>query len=97
MDIEGDRILWADSDLEKVEVTYDDVALHLREDVGGRKLLRCLGHIGFQMVGFWDEMIVEKAAIFADHSFIADCERGLERLPASGAPTRRPQATASWK
>jgi len=90
MNIEGESISWADASLEKIETTYDDVALLLREDGGARRLLHCLGYVGFQMVGFWDEVIIEKATICSDHPFIAECERRLERLPASGTNTRHP-------
>jgi hypothetical protein len=88
MDIEGDPIFWADASLEKIETTHDDVALHLHEDTGAKKLLHCLGHVGFQMIGFWDELIIENATMPLEHSFIADCERRLEKLPASGTATR---------
>ena len=90
MEIKGDSIRWADASLEKIETTYDKVALHLCEDSGQRKLLHGLGHIGFQMIGFWDEMIIEKAAVSSDHPFIAECERRVERLPATGTNARRP-------
>ncbi len=50
--ITGDTILWADAGLESIQADYEEFVIRVREDTGGTKLLRCLGYIGFQMVGF---------------------------------------------
>ncbi len=86
--IAGDTILWADASLESIRADYEEFAIRVREDTGGTKLLRCLGYIGFQMVGFWDEMIIETATLHSRHPFLTECERRLKQLPPGGAKMR---------
>ena len=86
--IQGDIILWPDAGLERLDAGYEEFTIRLREEAGGTKLVHCLGYIGFQMVGFWDEVIIETATIHSNHSFIADCERRLSSLPETGSKTR---------
>jgi len=86
--MQGETILWADASLESIKAQYEEFTIHVREEVGGTKLLRCLGYIGFQMVGFWDEMIIERATLYSSHPFLAECERRLKQLPEGGAKTR---------
>jgi hypothetical protein len=86
--IEGAGIVWPDASLEGVEAGYEDLRIRIRDDAGGRKVVHCLGYIGFQMVGFWDEVIVETAEIIPEHAFISDCERRLKAMPETGAKTR---------
>ncbi len=86
--IKGETILWADASLESIAAEYEEFAIRVREEAGGTKLLRCLGYIGFQMVGFWDDMIIETATLHSRHPFLAECERRLRQLPESGAKTR---------
>src|SRR6266853_1673435 len=86
--IEGEVILWADASLERIDAGYEEFIIRIREDTDSTKLLRCLGYIGFQIVGFWDEVIIETATLHSNHPFIADCERRLEALPESGSTIR---------
>lgn len=86
--IEGESILWPDASLEGVETAYEDFTIRVREETGGRKIVRCFGYVGFQLVGFWDEIIIESARFYTNHSFIEDCERRLNSLPATGAKAR---------
>ena len=86
--IKGDIILWADASLESIQADYEEFAIRVREDTGGIKLLRCIGYIGFQMVGFWDEMIIETATLHSQHPFLAECERRLKQSPQGGSKTR---------
>ncbi len=86
--IHGESILWPDANLETLEAGYEVFTLRIREDAGGAKLIRCVGYVGFQMVGFWDEVIIETAEVHSSHSFITDCERRLKLLPESGSEAR---------
>src|SRR6266853_2807919 len=86
--IEGEVILWADASMERIDAGYEEFIIRIREDTDSTKLLRCLGYIGFQIVGFWDEVIIETATLHSNHPFIADCERRLEALPESGSTIR---------
>ena len=87
--IEGESILWPDASLEKLVAGYEDLTVQIREDAGGTKLLRCIGYVGFQMIGFWDEAIIEAATLHSKHGFIDDCERLLKQMPESGSDARR--------
>src|SRR5579883_3479862 len=90
-DIEGVPILWVDANLEKFEAGFDEVRIEVCEDIGSersRKLLRCFGYIGFQIIGFWDEMIIESANMHAKHDFIAECEGRVAGQSKSGSEYR---------
>jgi len=86
--IEGESILWPDSSLEGVQAEYENFSIHIREETGARKTVHCIGYIGFQMIGFWDEMIIETARVLPVHSFITDCEQRVKFLPETGAKSR---------
>src|SRR5437879_2619003 len=86
--IKGETILWPDASLDRLDAGYEEFIVSVREDAGGTKMVHCLGYIGFQMVGFWDEVIIETATIHSNHPFIADCERRVKSFPESGAQTR---------
>lgn len=85
---EGETILWPDASLGEMAAGYEDFTIRVREEAGGKKVVRCLGYIGFQMLGFWDEVIIETATVHSNHSFISECERRLKSLPETGAKTR---------
>ena len=85
---EGEIVIWADASLERFQAGYEEFTLYIQEDNGSTKLIRCFGYIGFQMVGFWDEVIIETAAIHSSHPFIIDCERKVSTLPDSGSNLR---------
>jgi hypothetical protein len=86
--LEGGTIVWPDASLEKIDAEYEEFIIRVQEEVGGRKVVRCLGYIGFQMVGFWDEVIIERAIFHPNHAFTRACERRLKSLPETGAKTR---------
>jgi hypothetical protein len=86
-------ILWADAELNGVFATYDKVELELRETTGRRVRVIAVGHIGFQLVGFWDETVIESADIVSAHPFADACVRSIsqrlgESAPATGSPER---------
>lgn len=81
-------IVWADASLQSMRVEYQECAVCIREDVGVVKLVRCPGYVGFQMIGFWDETIIESAAVYCDHPFITECERRVNGLPGAGTKAR---------
>jgi hypothetical protein len=86
-------VLWADAEITGIEVTYDAVVLVVREPTGRQVELRCGGHIGLSIEGFWDEVVVASAEILAAHPFRDICGASLARrlgqdLPPSGSPLR---------
>jgi hypothetical protein len=86
--IDGESLLWPDASVEKIELLYEECSVHIREDPGTHKLLRCVGYVGIHLVGFWDETIIEAATLYSEHPFIEDCERRLKDLPESGSAAR---------
>lgn len=50
---------------------------------------RCIGHIGIQLMGVWDEAIIESTRLHLEHSFIAECEARVKHLPQHADESRR--------
>jgi len=86
--VAGNPILWPDASLERIEVGYDECVIIVQEESSRGRKVRCLGYIGFQIIGFWDETIIERATVLAIHPFIRDCEWRLKTLPPSGSALR---------
>lgn len=87
------NVLWADAQLLGLVASYDQLELEVRESTGRTLRVVADGHIGLELVGFWDEMVIESADIVPKHPFADRCIRSIaERLgqppPATGSPTR---------
>jgi hypothetical protein len=84
--IEGINIRWHDASVRGISCDYDVFNVEILEDEKhghATKTLCCLGFLGFQMVGFWDEVIIHDARICASHDFISQCEhRVMTQLPS---------------
>jgi hypothetical protein len=78
-----------DANIDKIEIDYDEFTIHISESTSVNKRVHCLGYIGFQIVGFWDEMIIETAKIHSDHAFILDCESRIMQDLESGSKYRK--------
>ena len=95
-----ESVAWADAELECIEVDYDDVSIQLTESLTGQvKRIRCCGHIGFQFLGFWDEIVVESIRLETEHEFLVSCLGNLDRryphgLPETGQEMRN---NRSWR
>ena len=50
--IQSDHILWPDASLERIDAGYEEFTIRVREDADSTKVIRCLGYVGFQIVGF---------------------------------------------
>jgi len=87
-EIEGGSILWPDASMKRLAAGYDELTVYLNEDNGVSKALHCKGYLGLQLVGFWDEIIVESASVYIDHPFIVECEQRVKNLPSAGTDTR---------
>jgi hypothetical protein len=86
-------VLWPDAELMEVKVDYDSVSLTVRESTGTTKCVRADGYIGYCLIGFWDEIVVERAELVLTHPSIDQCLASLrERLgqhpPSSGNTAR---------
>lgn len=90
-------IVWADAELESVTIDYDVVVLSLTETAtGSTRCVRCEGYIGYQMLGFWDEVVVESATVAEEHDFLSRCLASIRGrypggLPSTGQPARNEQ------
>lgn len=86
-------VLWADAAIQTLVVTYDAVIVSLRESTGREVSLRCVGHIGLSIEGFWDEVVIDSADLVPSHPFMDRClaslrERLGDVLPPTGSPSR---------
>lgn len=88
-----ESVLWADSTVEEISIDYDAVNILVSESSGIRKTIICEGYIGYQVIGFWDELIVESGSVVFDHPFIVHCLESIHAryknlLPPTGNITR---------
>ena len=87
------NVLWTDAEIEAVSVDYSAVRIVVLESTGRRLNVLCRGYIGYSVVGFWDEVVVERADCDSADPFLAECLRSLQsrhgaELPESGSPER---------
>lgn len=91
--IEDIQLRWPDASVSGMSCDYEALCLRIQEsgspDQAIRKL-RCYGYIGFQMVGFWDEVVIHDARIHKSHEFIAQCELRVADQLRSGSIERTP-------
>ena len=73
------RVLWADAELSDIQIDYDRVCLLIDESTGARKRVICEGHIGFELVGFWDEVLIKAATVAAEGDLLQSCAEAIER------------------
>jgi len=78
------EIRWADAELQRVTVDYDAVVLRVRESDGKVRTLRAEGHIGYSLVGFWDEVIIVRAELSHTHPGLDASGESLQRRPGAG-------------
>ena len=77
--IELGKIRWPDAELQSVAIDYAAVSLRVRENDGAVKTLRAEGYIGYTLVGFWDEVVVERAEVSDRHPGLDACVESLRR------------------
>lgn len=73
------QIRWADGSIEDIHIDYDAVTLRISQDDGKVSTLRAEGYIGCSLVGFWDEMIIERAEVVEKHAGLAACVDTVRR------------------
>jgi hypothetical protein len=87
-------IVWPDAQLDGISADYDEVRVFVEETSTSRCLVvRCVGHIGVRILGFWDETVVENARVVSEHEFLTACLSDLARRypnewPATGQECR---------
>lgn len=87
------QVLWADAELASIDITYDCLRIKLQESSGQMKLVSCLGYIGYESLGFWDEIVIAKAALHSSHELIDRCINSIQKrlgkpIPDSGCSYR---------
>jgi hypothetical protein len=73
------KVRWADAEVKAVAIDYDSVCLSILESDGETRTLRAVGYIGYKLIGFWDEIVVERAEMFDRHPFIDECTESINR------------------
>jgi hypothetical protein len=76
-----------------MEMSYEAISLKLVEATGRQVTLTAFGHVGVEVVGFWDEVLVDAADVVQAHPFADRCLASInERLgavpPATGSVAR---------
>jgi hypothetical protein len=93
------NVLWPDAEILSVHIDYHAVTLRIRETSGLERTVRCGGHIGYQLIGLWDEVVVESARLVREDPFLDDCLSAIRVAhgappPTTGDPARNRQ---SWR
>jgi hypothetical protein len=85
-------IRWPDAVLIELVVSYDDVTLNFRESSGRRVAIVAQGHIGVNLAGLWDEVVVDGVELVEAHPFAEECISSvIERLGSLDTPTGSPR------
>jgi len=66
-------VLWPDAELEALQIGYDFINIKVEESNGLVRIIRCEGYIGFEGVGFWDEIVISEATMLKKHELIDRC------------------------
>lgn len=85
------NVRWPDASIRGISVDYDALKVEIQESGKPKldtKTLICLGFLGFQMIGFWDELIIRDAKVYSEHDFIAQCEERVKLQLPSGSVER---------
>ena len=90
------KIYWSDAQLEDVAIDYESVSLRIRQTDRKIVTLRAAGYIGYQVVGFWDEMVIERVEVVEDHPGLRACVDSIKKRykaewPETGSDARNSQ------
>ncbi len=77
------KIYWPDAVIEGITVDYDTVALRVRTADGSIYIVRADGYIGLSLLGFWDEVIVERVELRERHPGLDACIEAIARRHGS--------------
>jgi len=93
------NVLWPDAELQTIKVDYDAVIITIQEATGATRTVRGEGYIGYQMCGFWDEIVLVRAELFDQHPAIDRCTDMLTRRMGSAWHVTGNQARngRNWK
>jgi hypothetical protein len=79
--------------MQAISIDYDEIRISLLESTNRRVAVACRGYVGYSMVGFWDEAIVERADFDPGDEFLGECLRRIgsrypQGIPDTGSPER---------
>jgi hypothetical protein len=89
------QILWTDASIKDIQIDYEAVTLRIAQDDGKIFTLRAEGYIGYNLVGFWDEMIIERAEVVEKHAGLAACVDTVRRRHGASWPDTGSEARNS--
>lgn len=82
------KVVWPDAELLRIEIDYEDVKLHVREPTGQVRRVICQGYLGYELSGFWDEVVIVSAEVSNRGSYLDHCLDSIaKRLGISPLPT----------
>lgn len=70
-------ILWADAELVSLATDYDAIVVTIKESTGLVREIICRGYIGHELVGFWDEVVIERGELLQDDIFLSVCKQRI--------------------
>jgi hypothetical protein len=90
-------ILWADAELLGFAANYDAVVVTIKESTGLVRDIKCRGYIGYELIGFWDEVVIELGELLEEDSFLSACKQRIwgrfaDDPPNSGCEARNGRA-----
>jgi hypothetical protein len=74
-----ENVLWQDAELLKISVGYDALEIDLRDGTGSVMRVSCHGYIGHEFIGFWDELVIERASVSGGGLFVERCLDSIRR------------------
>ncbi len=88
-----DEILWPDAELESLNIDYDSVDILITDSLERKITISAKGFIGYKVLGFWDENIIDTGIFSKNHEFQKECLENLkyrmgDKLRESGCVDR---------
>lgn len=80
------KILWSDAEILTITIDYANFILNIRESTGRACRIVCKGYIGYEMNGFWDEIVIAKACLDSEGEFFTRCLESLDTRLGSNRP-----------
>lgn len=86
-------ILWTDAELDGIQIDFNELVIRLTEPSKRIRQVRCKGYIGYSLIGFWDEIVIQNVELLDTSDFQLSClhrltQRYGETYPDTGDPTR---------
>ncbi len=70
-------ILWADAELIGFMANYDVAVVTIKESTGLFRDVICRGYIGYELPGFWDEIVIDRGELLDRDTFLNTCRQRI--------------------